>query len=471
MNTFQHAWTDLITALGTVRPLTWCAVLLVLTSLTYAMGLLWSAGRGRARSPRPARPTVLRATDDASEYHPRVVFMLPCLNEAKVIGASVDRLLSLPYDDAHVMVINDGSDDETAQIVQARQVDPRVRLLNRVLPEARQGKGEALNAAVRVLLNSDLARDVDPADIIVVIVDADGRLEIDALAQVLPYFADPGVGGVQIGVRINNRHVNRLARMQDMEFVIYTDVFQKGRRLLGSVGLGGNGQFMRLSALTSLGDTPWSRSLTEDLDLGVRLLIGGWRTDYCPTVAVHQQGVVDIKRLLKQRTRWFQGGLQAWRLLPSVAHSVTGRARFDLLYLLTAPFLLLLASLLTLSFAFGISAVLVRGDMPSLGQMLATYALGFVPTLILAHVYFERERDEGVYKAEVVGLSHLYVLYGLMWYLCGWWAVWRMITRQTGWVKTARSTETSANTRSPDDASRAAAAVDLDSSPATTTTS
>ncbi len=44
-----------------------------------------------------------------------------------------------------------------------------------------------------------------------------------------------------------------LARMQDMEFVIYTEVFQRGRRHLGSVGLGGNGQFMRLSAMLSLG--------------------------------------------------------------------------------------------------------------------------------------------------------------------------------------------------------------------------
>jgi len=74
------------------------------------------------------------------------------------------------------------------------------------------------------------------------------------------------------------------------KFVIYTEVFQRGRRHLGSVGLGGNGQFVRLSALRSLGPAPWTRSLTEDLDLGVRLAAAGWRNEYCRTAAVHQQG-------------------------------------------------------------------------------------------------------------------------------------------------------------------------------------
>ena len=109
--------------------------------------------------------------------------------------------------------------------------------------------------------------------------------------------------------------------MQDMEFVIYTEVFQRGRRHLGSVGLGGNGQFVRLSALRSLGPAPWTRSLTEDLDLGVRLLAAGWRNEYCRTAAVHQQGVVEVKRLIRQRARWFQGNLQSWRLIPLVLRS------------------------------------------------------------------------------------------------------------------------------------------------------
>ena len=67
---------------------------------------------------------------------------------------------------------------------------------------------------------------------------------------------------MQIGVRINNRDAAALGRMQDMEIVIYNpQPLQRGCCHLGSVGLGGNGQFMRLSASLSLGGSPSTRSL------------------------------------------------------------------------------------------------------------------------------------------------------------------------------------------------------------------
>jgi hypothetical protein len=211
------------------------------------------------------------------------VFVLPCLNEEKVVLASLRRLPSMPGDNFGVVVVDDGSDDDTAAIVSS-VADARVSLLRRTAPDARQGKGEALNAAIGHLTGGGLLTGRDHDHVIVVVMDADGRLESRAIAEVSPYFADSAVGAVQIGVRINNREQSRLARMQDMEFVIHTEVFQRGRRHLGSVGLGGNGQFMRLSALLSLGPSPWTRSLTEDLDVGVRLLTAGWRNEYCPTL-------------------------------------------------------------------------------------------------------------------------------------------------------------------------------------------
>jgi hypothetical protein len=66
---------------------------------------------------------------------------------------------------------------------------------------------------------------------------------------------------------------------------------------------------------------------------------------------VHQQGVVEIKRLIRQRARWFQGNLQSWRLIPLVLRSMPGLGGADLLFLLSSPALVLIASLLTVSFA------------------------------------------------------------------------------------------------------------------------
>src|SRR5215470_12344092 len=73
------------------------------------------------------------------------VFMLACLNEEKVIAASLERITALPGDSYLVLVIDDASDDATAEIVRGLG-SPRVRLLQRTLPDARRGKGAALNA-------------------------------------------------------------------------------------------------------------------------------------------------------------------------------------------------------------------------------------------------------------------------------------------------------------------------------------
>lgn len=429
------------------------AILMVASSFVYSVVML-SLSRLK-RTTLPPAPSGRRAlTAGTASDEDFVVFLIPCLNEGRVIGASMERLQALPQDNWCVMVIDDGSDDDTASIVESFSDDPRINLMRRVAPNARQGKGEALNAAVELISGGHLIGDRDPARVIVAILDADGRLERQTIDEVLPYFADEKVGGVQIGVRINNRHSSVLARMQDFEFVSFTDVFQRGRRLIGSVGLGGNGQFMRLSALHELGARPWSKSLTEDLDLGVRLIALGWRNEFCPTAAVHQQGVTELGRLIRQRARWFQGHLQSWVLIPTVFREVRGRARMDLLYHLTSPVLLLLASLLSLSFVLGlINSLLlgINGHNPFTPWLLSTYVLSVLPAMMLAFIYRQHEVQKGFTWFKTVVVAHQYVAYSLMWYAAGWRAVVRTLRRETGWAKTARNIETTDTVKGPDE--------------------
>jgi 1,2-diacylglycerol 3-beta-glucosyltransferase len=360
-----------------------------------------------------------------------------------VIANSLHRLLSLPGGNFVVLVIDDGSDDRTVEVVTSL-TDPRVLLLSRRAPNARQGKGAALNAAIRYLTSSPLLHGRDPDRVIAVVVDADGRIDPDALREVTPVFDDPSVGAVQIGVRINNRFRSTLARMQDMEFVIYTEVFQRGRRHIGSVGLGGNGQFMRLSALQTLGAEPWGRSLAEDLDMGIRLIAAGWRNEYCSAVAVHQQGVEELARLIRQRSRWFQGHLQSWQKIPLVLRRVRGPARADLLYHMTSPAVLLIASLLSASFVVSVANAAFEaasGENPANWWLATTYALTFGPGLIFSAVYWSKERAEGLNAARAIMLGHLYVCYGMMWYAAGWWGISRTLRGRTSWAKTDRVVE------------------------------
>lgn len=74
--------------------------------------------------------------------------------------------------------------------------------------------------------------------------------------------------------------------------------------------------------------------------------------------------------------------------------------------------------------------------------LASTYLLSFGPALLYSTVYWRRERGEGPGLLRCWLWGHLYVAYGLMWYAAGWWAVARLLRGQHGWVKTARSVET-----------------------------
>lgn len=427
-----------------IDPVLSLAILLVTLSVLYSLLLLVLSRRepGYARMRTHNGPYAHAETP--------VVFVIPCLNEDRVIGASLDRLVSLNHPLLHILVIDDGSDDETASIVRAHP-DPRIHLLQRVLPEARQGKGEALNAAIQHLRASPILENWKPSDVVVCVMDADGRLDAHALQDVMPLFADQQLGAVQIGVRINNRDRNLLARMQDLEFVLYTHIFQRGRRHLGSVGLGGNGQFVRFSALNDLGTSPWSRSLTEDLDLGVRLILHGWHTEFCSTSSVHQQGLVDIQRWIKQRTRWFQGHLQSWSMVSSVLHNLVGTRRADLLYHLTSPFLLLLTSFLSAAFALWIvelAAGFLLGTVVYSTWWLSAYLVAFGPALLFSLVYWGQEKGHGLGRLKALLLMHVYVLYAILWYVAGWKAAYRALLGHNGWAKTERLIERRERARS-----------------------
>lgn len=405
------------------------SVAIIVVAVTYNSGMfLLSLGK-------PGRQQV------AGSGRPRTyVFLLACLNEEKVIAESLERILALS-DSCLALVVDDGSDDGTAAVVRGTG-SARVHLLSRHLPNARKGKGAALNAGLVHLRESGLLGHRSADDVIICVVDADGRLDLHVLGEVDPYFDDPRTGAVQIGVRMYNRGLRLLARLQDMEFVVYGEVFQGGRQRIGSVGMGGNGQFMRLSALDSIRSGPWSASLTEDLDLGVRLLAEGWANRYCGTAAVHQQAVLTLGRLLRQRSRWFQGHMQAARLAPLILRRLPMRPAADLLYHLSSPALLLLTSLLPISFLIAMAGTVVASaqaghSLLPLWWPLWFYIITFAIANAYGYVYRRREPQFGVVPSVLLG--HLYVIYGYIWFVSGWWALGRTLSGRQSWLKTART--------------------------------
>jgi cellulose synthase/poly-beta-1,6-N-acetylglucosamine synthase-like glycosyltransferase len=325
---------------------------------------------------------------------------------------------------------------------------PRLHLLRRELPDARKGKGEALNAAYRLISELTAADRVHPDKVVVGIIDGDGQGSFNILLEISRMMKDPRIGAVQVQVRIRNRH-KILGAVQDLEFGAIVSACQTLRDALDTVGLGGNGQFTRLSALQALGDAPWSACLVEDLELGLRMHLDGVGIRYTSRAAVTQQAVVDFRRLTRQRTRWAQGNLQCARYLSRLVGSPQLRpsALLEVLHYLIAPWLnALITAVLAGAVAVAVVGLALGHPMPYLDSWreLADsgelwFAVMFFPGLIWAVVHRLRLGDETTVRLLVAALAYpAFLMLGLV-------ATYRAMVRQARgrqtWAKTERLTE------------------------------
>lgn len=389
------------------------------------------------------------ASGGLARRRPRAVYyMIPCLNEEGVIGSSLTRLLA--DDDVRVVVIDDASTDRTADVVRAVG-GGRTLLISRRLPDARKGKGPALNAGLPAIIADARHRGLDPFDVIVCVMDADGELSDGALKYVLPLFDDRKIGGAQLGVRISNRDVSLLTTMQDFEFWGMAATAQLGRVRLGTVSLGGNGQFARLSALCELGPAPWSSALTEDLDLALRLMTAGWRLTTTPMAHVDQQGVLTFPALIRQRTRWFQGHMACIGRLRSLwgGPALSNLAVLEVTAYLLIPWVFILPW--SILFHIGLWELISRmasspgnalgsnGIVVRFITLGAWYLLGFGPSLFGGYLYYRQDRSVGKLKAFALG--HALVLCNYVAFVSCWLAAIRSLRGLTGWEKTVRRSE------------------------------
>jgi glycosyltransferase involved in cell wall biosynthesis len=421
--------------------------------LTMSLGIRVAHRSGRLlRSQESRCCTVERDPNVVSALY----FLVPCLNEALVIGKTVRRLLREPH--CTVIVIDDGSVDQTADHARAAAIgsDPTSRLLvvTRSGAQSRCGKGAALNGAFPVVARDVAERGLDPGTVIVAVMDADGQLSPGAAGVALALFADRTVGGVQLVVRIRDRS-KFLAQFQDIEFWLISALSQFARSISGTVSLGGNGQFTRLSALQGLTGEPWSQSLTEDLDLGLRLIAAGWRVTTSTDGYVDQQAVDTFGRLLRQRTRWYQGHMSSIRRLPELwaSDKVSEVAVLEVTSYLLVPWLIVLPwsilqqwiiYQLLVGSGHGIFATGLIGVPWRLSYGLLWYTLSFAPNLLIGFVYARRTNAVSMRRALLYG--HLMIAWNYVGYVAAWRAIGRMIGRHNGWDKTTRSVEAVAET-------------------------
>jgi 1,2-diacylglycerol 3-beta-glucosyltransferase len=306
-------------------------------AVIWGMALIFSLQMLRLFAAQP--PEVTKVTTDL----PPISLIVSAHNEETVIEQLVENLCQLDYpaDRYEVWVIDDRSSDRTPQLLDALASQyPQLHVLHRTTGSG--GKSGALNQ-VFPLLNGEF----------IGVFDADAQVMPNFLQELIPYFANQRVGAVQMRKSIANSTTNWLTQGQSIEMTMDAYI-QQQRIATGGIGeLRGNGQFLRRAALLDCGG--WNEeTITDDLDLTLRLHLQGWDIDLALWPCVQEEGVTTLATLWPQRQRWGEGGYQRyldyWQLL--IANNlVTWQKNWDLVSFGTIQYILPLAMLPDLALA------------------------------------------------------------------------------------------------------------------------
>jgi poly-beta-1,6 N-acetyl-D-glucosamine synthase len=256
-------------------------------------------------------------------FTPSVSIIVPAYNESAGIEDCVRSLAMSEYPDFEVVVVDDGSTDDTRAIVAAliqREHYTHVRLFT----QRNGGKPAALNAGIATATGE-----------IVVSVDGDTIFANDALRYLVQPFRDASVGAVSGNTKVANRG-GVLGRWQHIEYVMGFNLDRRMYDLLGCMPTvpGAIGAF-RTSALADVGGFTHD-TLAEDTEITMALHRAGWCVAFEPRAIAWTEAPSRLRDLWRQRFRWSYGTMQSvWKHRGAVVDKGPGRrlGRIGLPYL------------------------------------------------------------------------------------------------------------------------------------------
>lgn len=224
-----------------------------------------------------------------SDVLPLFSIIVPAYNEANVIRRKLENLLSLDYPQnrVEIIVVDDGSTDNTSEIVTSFLDNTRVSLIK----SDRVGKTEAINKGLKQVRGD-----------FVLMSDADCFLEEDALVKAAQDLSDDSVGAVTGNIKLMDRKTSALRKDPSSSMV---KLFELESRL-DSVPTG-MGAFLAFKR--KLIDSLDPRCLADDVDITIRVRKKGFRIIYDPEVVVHTWDATTFFSWYKQAVRRTLQGL------------------------------------------------------------------------------------------------------------------------------------------------------------------
>ncbi|HEV8168436.1 MAG TPA: glycosyltransferase [Pyrinomonadaceae bacterium] len=234
-----------------------------------------------------------------SDYVPFVSILVPAYNEELVIANTIHSLLASDYPSYEIIVIDDGSEDETSNVVAEQFAgDECVRLLT----VANAGKAAALNTGLRYARGE-----------IIIALDADTLFTPQTVGALAHRFYDKTLGAIAGNAKVGNR-VNLVTRWQALEYITAQNMDRRAFASLNCITVvpGAVGAW-RADLLVKAGGFP-SDTLAEDQDLTLRIRRLGYRIGYEETAVAWTEAPHNLRSLAKQRFRWAYGTLQCmWK--------------------------------------------------------------------------------------------------------------------------------------------------------------
>ena len=306
-----------------------------------------------------------RDATPAAETHeePLVTVLVPAFNEEKVLRSTVRSLLASDYRRIEVLVIDDGSTDDTFAVGRALALeDRRVRCLRK----RNGGKAAAANYGTRHARGE-----------IIVSVDADTMVAPDAVRMLVRRFADPKVSAVCGNVEVGNVR-SLLTAFQAIEYVTSQNLDRRALAAVNAVNVvpGALGAWRR-EVLLSVGGYA-KDTLVEDADLTLTVLRAGGRIEYEPKAVARTEAPETLAALWKQRFRWTYGTYQCLAKHRSgLFHGPSG--------MIALPNMVLFQVVFPLLSPIGDAVMLLALLSGSWGSVLSGY-LGFLAMDVFASV-------------------------------------------------------------------------------------
>ncbi|MDD5112269.1 MAG: glycosyltransferase [Candidatus Altiarchaeota archaeon] len=231
------------------------------------------------------------------EAMPQISIVVPAFNEERGIANTIDSLLKINYprELLELVVVNDGSKDRTAEIIQPYADNGLVTFINN---KKNQGKAASLNQGFQAAKGKYVA-----------CIDADTIVERNILLKTINYFQDKEVAAVMVRVQVLEPK-NWLERIISVEYNLGLGFYPKLISCLDSLYLT-PGQFSiyRRNVVLELGGFD-RQSIVEDTEIAYRMQKSRMKIACCLAASAYTKVPDNIRDFYYQRKRWYAGTLQ-----------------------------------------------------------------------------------------------------------------------------------------------------------------